>query len=195
MTIHPSHDLPVTLSADQQATALTRTAKVLQELNKIRTSLDMPMEQLPLVLQVHDRVIDAMITENAREEAIKNCERAPLTMRSETRDYQPMKLVPGKKHVVVVRPQRRAFRPEDFTIHGDRSHWLIHDILIGNRTQLEAHHGPIPGNEFGPNGVCAHMSLETIQSAMDLELRVEYVGPELEGAVFEATVLGTASKI
>lgn len=192
----PQHvNLPFALSTDQRVLALERTTKTLQELDKIRRGLDMPMEHLPLVIEIHDKIIAALYAEGAREEARKNIERVPLTMRSETNDRSPMRLTRGKQHVVSVRPNRRAFRPEDFSIRGEPTDWLVHDILVGNRSQLEAKHGPIPGREFGPNGACARMSLETVQTAMDLDLVVEYVGPELDGAVFEATVIGTAAKI
>lgn len=193
MTNHSS-DVPVALSADQRAAALERTIKTLQEIDKIRRALDMPMDQLPLVAQIHDKIIDAMISEGTREEAIKNRERTPLTLGSGTHD-NPLRLAPGKKHIVAGRPQRRSFRPEDISIRGDRARWLVHDVLIGNQSQLEAKHGPIPGSEFGPGGVCAHMQLAIVHTAMDLELIVEYVGPDPEGEVFEATVIGTASKI
>lgn len=183
------------LSADQLGQlALTRTAAMLQELDKIRRALDMPMEHLPLVIEIHGKVTASLAAEAERERAIQNCERTPLPMRSETLDRQPMKITHGKPHTVRARPQRRGFRPEDFAIRGDRTRWLVHDIKIGNRSQFESIcSAPIPGIEFGPNGVCAHLSLAPVHMGMDLELEVEYVGPEPEGEVFEASIVGTAT--
>src|SRR5207244_3446922 len=98
---------------------------------------------------------------------------------------------PGKACVVLVRPQYAAFRPEDFTIHGDRSRWMVHDIKVGNRSQFAAFRAPAPGTDFGPGGILEKMRLETVQTAMNFEICVEYIGPDPDGEVFEATVIGT----
>lgn len=36
---------------------------------------------------------------------------------------------------------------------------------------------------------------EEMQTAMDFKFVVEYVGPEVDGEVFEATVVGTAAEL
>ena len=114
-------------------------------------------------------------------------------MRSENRDYQPVKIPRGGAVAVVVRPQYGAFQPEDFAIHGDRSRWVVHDIKVGNRSQFKGRGvPPAQGTEFGPGGICEHLRLETAYSAMDLAMVVEYIGPDPDGEVFEATVVGTA---
>jgi hypothetical protein len=177
--------------------ALKRTAEVLRKLDEVRKSLELPVEQLPIVIEMYNKVAVALLAERDREEMAKHTQRLPVTMRSETRDYEPLKIKSaangGKPFEVVVRPQFAAFRPEDFAIKGDRSRWLVHDIKVGNRSQFLAHHPePVPGTEFGPNGVLEHLRLETVQTAMDLAICVEYIGPEPEGEVFEATVVGTA---
>ena len=182
--------------------ALKRTAVMLRELDQIRRTLELPIEQLPIVIDTYGKHVVALVAEAERadfakrveaerEDLAKRTQRLPITMRSETSDYQPMKVVPGKTCVVIVRPQCGSFRPEDFAIHGDRARWVVHDIKIGHRSQFLGKRGPAPGTEFGPGGILEHLRLETCQMAMDLVLEVEYVGPEAAGEVFEVTIVGT----
>lgn len=172
--------------------ALKRTADVLRKIDEVRRQLELPVDQLPIVLETYRTVIVALIAEEERTKLAERTTRVPMTMRSENRDYQPMKLKNGDMHEVIVRPQFLAFRPEDLAIHGDRSHWMVHDIKVGNRSQFAGKRGPAPGTEFGPGGICEHLRLETCQTAMDITIVVEYVGPDLDGEIFEATLVGTA---
>jgi len=188
---HGRNDVFVNVSAEMRDEALKRTSDVLWELDKIRKSLELPIEQLPIVIETYSQAVLALVAEAAHAERAKHTKRVPITMRSENREYQPMKLAPGEKFDVITRPQEISFTPEDFTIHGDRKRWLVHDVKIGNRSQFASHRGPAPGTEFGPGGLLEHMRLETVRTAMDLVLVVEYIGPEPEGEVFEATVVGT----
>ena len=71
---------------------------------------------------------------------------------------------------------------------------MVHDIKVGNRSQFASKRGPAAGTEFGPGGICEHLRLKTCQTAMDLSIIVEYVGPEADGEVFEATLVGTATE-
>jgi hypothetical protein len=180
------------VSDELRERALKRTAEMLRKLDEMRRSLELPVEHLPIVIETYGKVVAALVAEADREELAKRTIRLPITMRSETRDYEPMKIPPGKQAEIIVRPQTCAFRPEDFAIHGDRSRWMVHDIKIGGRSQFAGHRGPALGGEFGPGGICEHLRLETLQTAMDLALVVEYVGPEAEGEVFEATIVGTS---
>jgi hypothetical protein len=179
------------ISDEMREKALKRTTDVLQKLNEIRRKLEMPAEQLPIVIETYNKVVAALIAEVAREELAKRTKRLPFAMQSETRDCQPMKIARGKPVQVIGRPQMLAFRPEDIAIHGDRARWLVHDILVGGRSQFVQSRGPTPGTEFGPGGILEHLRLETLQIAMDFKLVVEYVGPEPDGEVFEATIVGT----
>lgn len=182
----------IDISDDLREKALKRTAALLGELNKIRCTLELPVDQLPIVIETYGNAIAALVAEAEREDLAKRTKRVPLMMRSENRDYQPMKILQTQMATVIVRPQTLAFRPEDIAIHGDRSRWRIHDIKVGCRSQtVGSLHLPFPGTEFGPGGVCASLRLETLQTAMDFALLVEYVGPEADGEVFEATVVGT----
>jgi len=190
--MHPSipHNI-VDVPEELREKALMRTAALLQELDKIRRTLELPVEQLPIVIETYGKVVLALNAEEERKKLAERTKRMPITMRSENRDYQPMKIKPGDRHVVIVRPQTLAFRPEDLAIHGDRSRWVVHDIKIGGRSQFAGKRGPAPGTEFGPGGICEHLRLETCQTAMDLAIEVEYIGPDPDGEFFEATIVGT----
>jgi hypothetical protein len=184
------------VSDELRERALKRTADMLRKLDEVRRTLELPVEQLPLVIEMYGTMVLALNAETAREEMAKRTTREPLTMRSENRDYTPRKIKPvrngGEIFDVVIRPQCLAFRPEDLAIKGDPSYWMVHDIKVGNRSQFVDRRGPAPGKEFGPGGILEHLRLETVQTAMDLMVRVEYVGPDPEGAVFEATMVGTS---
>jgi hypothetical protein len=173
--------------------ALKRTANMLRKIDEVRRGLELPVEQLPIVIETYGKVVMTLVAEAEREERAKRTQRLPITLRSETRDYQPMKVTPGKQVDVIVRPQVIAFRPEDLAITGDRSRWVVHDIKIGNRSQFAGKRGPAPGIEFGPGGILEHLRLETAQTAMDITIVLEYVGPEADGEVFEATMVGLAA--
>lgn len=186
--IHNIIDVP----EDLRDKALKRTADALRKIDEVRKNLELPVEQLPIVIDTYGKAVTALVAEEERKKLAERTQRIPLTMMSQTRDYEPMKIAAGKKMDVVARPQTCVFRPEDIAIHGDRSRWLVHDIMVGNRSQFAQKRGPAPGNEFGPGGILEHLRLETVQTAMDFKLVVEYVGPEADGEVFEATVVGTA---
>ena len=174
--------------------ALKRSADVTRKIDEVRRALELPVEQLPIVFEIYGEVVSALIAEEDRKAMAARTSRLPITMQSETRDWEPMKIKPGDLHAVIVRPQTCAFRPEDLAIHGDRSRWMVHDIKIGNRSQFAGKRVPAAGTEFGPGGICEHLRLETCQTAMDISIIVEYVGPEADGEVFEATMVGTATE-
>lgn len=173
--------------------ALQRTAAVLRKIDEVRRSLELPVEQLPIVIETYSQVVLALLAEEERTKFAARTTRLPMTLRSQN-GYLPIKIKSGIMHEVIMRPQTLAFRPEDLTIHGDRSRWMVHDIKIGNRSQFAGKSGPAPGTEFGPGGICEHLRLETLQTAMDLAITVEYVGPEPDGEIFEATMVGTATE-
>ena len=173
--------------------ALQRTSAVLGKIDEIRRKLELPVEQLPIVIEIYGQAIAALHAEAEREARAKHTKRLPLTMRSENRDFQPMKIKAGRAEVVIGRPQACTFRPEDIAIHGDRLHWRVHDIQVGNRSQFASNRCPAAGTEFGLGGILEHLRLDVVHPAMDFRLFVEYVGPEVEGEVFEATIVGTAT--
>ncbi|HSX22271.1 MAG TPA: hypothetical protein VLE97_05800 [Gaiellaceae bacterium] len=183
------------ISEEMREKALKRTADIVRKIDEVRRTAELAPEHLPIVVDIYGKVVSALVAEAAREEIAQRTQRLPMTMRSEDKTYQPLKIKPGKDadgnyFCVVVRPQCVAYRVEDIAIHGDRSRWKVHDIMVGNRSQFVGHHGPAAGTEFGPGGILEHVKLETLQTAMDFKLVVEYVGPEPDGEVFEATVVG-----
>ena len=188
---------PVTLNIadvpdELRERALKYTAAMLRKIDEVRKQLELPVEQLPVVIETYGQVVLALIAEEERKKITERTTRLPMTMRSEERDGAPMKILPTQKVDVIIRPQTLAFRPEEIAIHGDRSRWVVHDIKVGNRSQFAGKRGPAPGSEFGPGGILEHLKLQTAQTAMDITLTVEYVGPEEGGEVFEATMVGTA---
>ena len=174
--------------------ALKHTAAMLRKIDEVRKQLELPVEQLPIVIETYGKVVLALIAEEERKQLAARTTRLPMTLRSETRDYQPLKIKPGVTHTMIVRPQTLAFRPEDLAISGDRARWVVHDIKIGNRSQFAGKRGPASGTEFGPGGICEHLRLETCQTAMDIALVVEYVGPDPDGEVFEAMLVGLTTE-
>ena len=172
--------------------ALQHTATMLRKIDEVRRQLELPVEQLPVVIETYGKVVLALIAEEERKKLAERTSRLPMTMRSENRDREPMKILPTQKVDVIVRPQT-VFRAENLAIHGDPSRWVVHDIKVGNQSQFAAKHGPARGTEFGVGGILLEqMKLETCQTAMDFVIVVEYVGPVPEGEIFEATIVGKA---
>ena len=102
----------------------------------------------------------------------------------------PVKVKPGQRMLIIARPQRVAFKPDQIIIeNGDR--WTVHDIRIGNRSQF-SQSGDIPGSVFAP-GASPAISFETAQTAMDVAFDVTYQGPEQDGEQFRASVVGIAA--
>ena len=192
---HPSitHNIN-DVSEELREKAIQRTAVVLRKIDEVRRQLELPIEQLPIVIETYGQVVLALIAEKEREQFDERTSRLPITMQSQTRDFEPMKIKPGKPAEVIARPQTCVFRPEDIAIHGDRARWVVHDIRVGNRSQFAQIRGPVPGTEFGPGGILEHLRLNVAQVAMDIALVVEYVGPEADGEIFEATMVGTATE-
>lgn len=194
--INPLHPPTIQKITDEvRERAKKATIAKLRELDEIRKHLELPVEQLPMVREIYDQQAVFYALEDARATAEARMCRVPLTITSKNDLYQPIKVPPGRTAIVTTRPQWQAFRVEDIEIHGDRSRWKIHEIKVGNRSQLVNHDVPASGTAFGPGGVLEKLRLETCQVGMDLSLMVEYVGPEPEGEVFEATLAGLATDV
>ncbi len=107
-------------------------------------------------------------------------------------------VLPDELHVtrVIARPDAIgmiAFKPERISILcAQPADWIVSDILIGNRTQF-ASSGDLPGDMFAVDAIDTFLSFETCQTAMAIEFRVVYIGPNPEGAVFEAKMTGKAA--
>lgn len=174
------------VSEEMRDQALARAASTLKKIDEVRKKLELPIDQLPVLIDLYGKHVLALQAEAAREEAAKRMLRVPLTLRSAG------PIAPEVKQAVTLQPTYAAFRVEDITIQGECEHWLVHDLKVGNRSQFLAKMAPVPGTNFGPNGVLARLRLETCQTAMDFVMEVEYIGPSVIGAVFEASIVGTA---
>lgn len=187
--IHNIVDVPV----EARDKALKYTAELIRKIDEVRKQLELPVDQLPVVIEIYGKAVLALFAEEDRKKIVEHTTRLPMTMRSENRDRGPMKILPTQKVEVIVRPQTCVYRVENLAIHGDPSRWVVHDIKVGNRSQFAAKHGPTRGTEFGVGGILEQMKLETLHTAMDFSIIAEYVGPVEEGEVFEATIVGTAT--
>lgn len=104
----------------------------------------------------------------------------------------------GQKVEIRGRPQRAAFKPKRLWIGSDHrpitrwsrfvnwlknrhtasgsGAWIVHDIQIGGRSQF-VQAGCLPGDMFGADATESFLHFDTAQTAMDVTLIVEYVGP------------------
>lgn len=88
---------------------------------------------------------------------------------------------------VTTRPQR-SFLPERIVIQpGTATLWVVHDVIIGTRSQLVAG-GPVPAVYFNSNN--SALSFDTVYAGMDVRLVVEYIGSKQEGEAFYAVMVG-----
>jgi hypothetical protein len=94
----------------------------------------------------------------------------------------------GERVLARIRPDVVGFRPERVEIE-DADHFDVHDIRVGNRSQF-ARHGAIPGSLFAKSAIEAFVSFDTLQTAMDLDIVVEYKGPIAEGVELKVRVHG-----
>jgi hypothetical protein len=179
------------LSAEGCAKALARTANTVKNLDEIRRRHELPPEALGLIIAIYEGHAHSVFV----EEAAPISSRMPMKIGSCDELGRPIKVVPKAMAKIITRPQWCAYRVEDIEIQGDRSRWLVHDIEVGNHSQILGRRtrGPIKGTELGPDGMLRQMRLETCQTAMDFTLTVEYVGPEPDGEAFDATAIGTAA--
>jgi hypothetical protein len=106
--------------------------------------------------------------------------------------------------VITSRPQRPAFRPERLFISGPvggsytsatvetAAAWLVNDVSIGNKSQL-AQAGQLPGDMFANLAIDSFVSFDTVQTAMDVTLSVQYVGVSITQVSFVGGMLGTSA--
>src|SRR5271169_2099178 len=86
---------PVLTDDDLRAKSFARTFDILQKLGEMRRKLELPVDQLPIVIEIYAQQVAALLAEKAEAEADARRRRLPLAIRSETSDHQPMKLPPG----------------------------------------------------------------------------------------------------
>jgi len=78
-------------------------------------------------------------------------------------------------------------------------HWIVNDILVGDRSQLEEK--DLPGWLFTTRGFCGALGsmkltfegLDPVDHEHPLKLVVSYIGPNPEGEPFYGVAIGTAS--
>lgn len=172
-------------------------------LDEMRKSLDLPPEALGALIEIHaKKIVDSETS------------KGPVTSREVLPFSTDVLILPGQSAQITARPQRIAFRPERLFVSDGfveysgpwwkrlwpwykapqgkgASDWLIHDIMIGNRSQF-SQAGAIPADMFRSTAVDSFISFETVQTAMDVKLIVEYIGACPKGQRFYGSMIGTA---
>lgn len=87
-----------------------------------------------------------------------------------------------------VLPQRLLIR-EDGT-PGGAADWIVNDLRIAGRSQF-VQSGDLPGSMFGTSSIDNFVSLEPARQGNRIELRVTYIGPNADGAVFNGQLIGS----
>ena len=107
----------------------------------------------------------------------------------------------GHSVQITARAHRGFFKPRRLVINANDVGWLIHDIKIGNRSQLNQA-GSIPGMVFRINSdkgrtIQTHggehfpfVSFEIVKPAMDIVVIAEYIGPD-DAEPFRGRLIGT----
>jgi hypothetical protein len=192
--VYPSSS-PLILDDSMRKTAFQRTADILQECDKIRLNLNLPPEALGRILDVYISSAREVAIEKEQADLAARMQRVPMTIGSHDDRHQPFRILPHQVVQVIECPQWPSYRVEEIEINGDPTRWLVHEIKIGNVPQSpRLLLPPIPGERFRKGGIMSDLRLDVCQIAMHFVMAVEYVGPEAEGEVFEATLVGTAMK-
>lgn len=119
----------------------------------------------------------------------------PLDVRQ---DGRPPGLVhPGRRTRFKIRAETLAYRVEQVVL-GDCEHWHVHDVRVGSQSQLVSvgdslDEDGFPGAVLSSDAVGSFLSLETVQTAMDLVLEVSYRGPAPDGAPLDCSLRCTAA--
>lgn len=198
---HPHPLIPavdVSLSTDDRELAYKRTQDAVSKLNAIRIKAELPPEMFSAIMELHLTTITEVSVEKRIAEYARRDEQARLDLEARTQRL-PLKIVSGAKITrglkvpVIARPQWAAYLIDCIEIEGIPSHWNVHGIKVGNAFQDMQHQElPYSGDLFRKGGPMGDIKLETLQIAMDFSMIVEYVGPDPDGAVFEATAIGKA---
>ncbi len=119
-----------------------------------------------------------------------------IVRRSVKLDTRGQLVKPGERWQITARPQVSAIKIDHIEISTNPDAWLVHDIIVGNRSQFgaplsrRARDLPISGSEFSSE--LGHWELEVCQVAQDLRVEIEYVGKRPEGEPFVAEASGNA---
>lgn len=154
---------------------------------RIRKKLELPTEALPLI----DKVLrEGFQAARSVDTPPSRGTRSPLRLLSEQK-IKRTDPITGKPTAVRARQYTIAARVEEIEILSSPDNWMIADVQVGTRSQFPQAGPPLPGRLFILGGTCHHFVTETIQMAMDFTLLVHYVGPEIEGSIFEAVAMSS----
>lgn len=152
-----------------------------------------PAEILEMLIRLRDTLQDATARAQAPEPAPPPVVRTPLPIVSYVGERSSGAMIPRAITredgvvSVIARPQVCAFRVEELRIDNPEL-WMIHDVKIGNASQF-VQPGPIPATLLSS----LDLSFQTLQTAMDLTIRAEYIGNDGAGAVFHGAAVGTSA--
>jgi hypothetical protein len=90
------------------------------------------------------------------------------------------RVLPGESVVVVGCPANETYNVRRLLIAGEAEHWVIEDVRVGERSQLEAGHGDLPGTFFSPVATVG-LIIESIDPGRPLSVRARYTGSDPEG--------------
>jgi len=189
---HPFFLSPSILDEETRKLAFQRTTAVLRECDQIRRGLELPPEALGHVLEVYIASAREVLAERMQADRAARRSHAAAILRSHE-DGQPLRIKPGELAEVREFSQYSEYRVEEIEIKGDPSRWRVFEIKVGDRVQSpRLFMPPLSGELFRKGGIMRELCLEPCQRAMSISMLVEYVGPLVEGEVFEATLEGDA---
>jgi len=107
-------------------------------------------------------------------------------------------LRPTVKTTITARVQGASFQVhrleiEDSDTAGGPADWIVEDLRINGKTQF-AQPGPIPGDLFATTAVGTFVKLETCAAGNAIEIDMNYIGLNPQGAIFAARFEGTVMR-
>lgn len=118
----------------------------------------------------------------------------PFTSRTDSRQLEEGRIPPGVRARVMAAVQRNGFKPHRLMVGANAAQFVIHDVVINNRSQFVAGGQPIPGDMFRPGYYGAAdttLSFESLQAGQTATIVVEYAGPDPAGEAFDAVMIGS----
>jgi hypothetical protein len=199
------------LAEEAHKAVLAATRSFLQRvdvkgLDELRKDFELPPEALGALIEIHAKKLAE--SETTKLALCVSRQVLPISTGA-------VLVKPGQIAEIIARPQRVAFRPERVFVSDAASEykgpwwkrlspwytapqpkgasdWIIHDIVIGNRSQF-SQTGVIPADMFRSTAIDNFVSFETAQIAVDVKFVVEYIGPNHKGERFYASMIGTAA--
>lgn len=116
----------------------------------------------------------------------------PFTSRTDSRQLEEGRIPPGVRARVMAAVQRNGFKPHRLMVGANAAQFVIHDVVINNRSQFVTDGQPILGDMFHPGYYGAAdmtFSFESLQAGQTATIVVEYVGPDPAGEAFDAVMI------